>query len=83
MLKKSLEYFGFMNDLDRDDWFSVYISLRYALIRTLIILRQRKRAFDVSMSGKLGDRSTSSKEKLLKFQNSFQGGPAGKQRSRI
>jgi carboxyl-terminal processing protease len=23
--KKSLdEYFGFMNDLDRDDWFSVY-----------------------------------------------------------
>jgi carboxyl-terminal processing protease len=24
--KKSLdEYFGFMNDLDRDDWFSVYI----------------------------------------------------------
>jgi carboxyl-terminal processing protease len=25
--KKSLdEYFGFMNDLDRDDWFSVYIN---------------------------------------------------------
>jgi carboxyl-terminal processing protease len=43
-----------MNDLDRDDWFSVYInSITAALIRTLIILRQRKKSFDVSMSGKL------------------------------
>jgi carboxyl-terminal processing protease len=42
--KKSLdEYFGFMNDLDRDDWFSVYINSIARFDPHTNILRQRKR----------------------------------------
>jgi carboxyl-terminal processing protease len=44
--EKSLdEYFGFMNDLDRD-WFSVYInSITSVTTLTQIILHLKKRTF--------------------------------------
>jgi carboxyl-terminal processing protease len=54
--KKSLdEYFGFMNDLDRDDWFSVYINSITARFdpHTNYFAPDEKERFDVSMSGKL------------------------------
>lgn len=54
--KKSLdEYFGFMNDLDRDDWFSVYINSITAGFdpHTNYFAPEEKERFDVSISGKL------------------------------
>jgi carboxyl-terminal processing protease len=54
--KKSLdEYFGFMNDLDRDDWFSVYINSITTRFdpHTNYFAPEEKERFDVSMSGKL------------------------------
>ncbi|WP_026708275.1 carboxy terminal-processing peptidase [Flavobacterium frigidarium] len=54
--KKSLdEYFGFMNDLDREDWFSVYINSITARFdpHTNYFAPEEKERFDVSISGKL------------------------------
>ena len=54
--KKSLdEYFGFMNDLDRNDWFSVYINSITARFdpHTNYFAPEEKDRFDVSISGKL------------------------------
>ncbi|WPR72557.1 carboxy terminal-processing peptidase [Flavobacterium sp. NG2] len=54
--KKSLdEYFGFMKDLNRNDWFSVYINSITARFdpHTNYFAPDEKERFDVSMSGKL------------------------------
>jgi carboxyl-terminal processing protease len=53
---KSLdEYFGFMNDLDRSDWFSVYINSITARFdpHTNYFAPEEKERFDVSISGTL------------------------------
>lgn len=54
--QKSLdEYFGFMNDLNREDWFSVYINSITARFdpHTNYFAPEEKERFDVSISGKL------------------------------
>jgi carboxyl-terminal processing protease len=54
--EKSLdEYFGFMNDLDRNDWFSVYINSITSRFdpHTNYFAPEEKERFDVSISGKL------------------------------
>jgi carboxyl-terminal processing protease len=53
---KSLdEYFGFIKDLDRNDWFSVYINSITARFdpHTNYFAPEEKERFDVSISGKL------------------------------
>jgi carboxyl-terminal processing protease len=84
--KKSLdEYFGFMNDLDRDDWFSVYINSITARFdpHTNYFAPEEKDRFDVSMSGKLegiGAR-LQKKNDFTEISELISGGPAwrGKQ----
>jgi hypothetical protein len=63
-----------MNDLDRDDWFSVYInSITRGMIHIQIILHLKKRTFDVSISGKLeGIARLQRKMTLPKYLNLFQ-----------
>jgi carboxyl-terminal processing protease len=54
--KKSIdEYFGFMGDLERKDWFSVYINSITARFdpHTNYFAPEDKERFDVSISGKL------------------------------
>jgi carboxyl-terminal processing protease len=54
-LKSLDEYFGFIKDLDRDSWFSVYINsiaMRFDP-HTSYFAPDDKERFDVSMSGKL------------------------------
>ncbi|MGA9638581.1 carboxy terminal-processing peptidase [Flavobacterium sp.] len=54
--KKSLdEYFGFMKDLNQNDWFSVYINSITSRFdpHTNYFAPEEKVRFDVSMSGKL------------------------------
>ncbi|MCW2120807.1 carboxyl-terminal processing protease [Flavobacterium sp. 7A] len=54
--KKSLdEYFGFMGDLNKNDWFSVFINSITAGFdpHTNYFAPEEKERFDVSMSGKL------------------------------
>lgn len=53
---KSLdEYFGFIDDLNRDDWFSIYINAIASRFdpHTSYFAPEEKERFDVSMSGKL------------------------------
>jgi carboxyl-terminal processing protease len=84
--KKSLdEYFGFMNDLDRDDWFSVYINSITTRFdpHTNYFAPEEKDRFDVSMSGKLegiGAR-LQKKNDFTEISELISGGPAwrGKQ----
>jgi carboxyl-terminal processing protease len=84
--KKSLdEYFGFMNDLDRDDWFSVYINSITAGYdpHTNYFAPEEKERFDVSISGKLegiGAR-LQKKNDFTEISELISGGPAwrGKQ----
>lgn len=84
--KKSLdEYFGFMNDLDRDDWFSVYINSITTRFdpHTNYFAPEEKERFDVSMSGKLegiGAR-LQKKNDFTEISELISGGPAwrGKQ----
>lgn len=84
--KKSLdEYFGFMNDLDRDDWFSVYINSITAGFdpHTNYFAPEEKERFDVSISGKLegiGAR-LQKKNDFTEISELISGGPAwrGKQ----
>lgn len=54
-LKALDEYFGFMKDLDRDDWFSVYINSITARFdpHTNYFAAEEKERFDVDISGKL------------------------------
>ena len=49
------ESFGFMNDLKRDDWFTLYINSIMARFdpHTSYFAPEEKERFDVSMSGKL------------------------------
>ena len=84
--KKSLdEYFGFMNDLDRDDWFSVYINSITSGYdpHTNYFAPEEKERFDVSISGKLegiGAR-LQKKNDFTEISELISGGPAwrGKQ----
>ena len=53
---KSLnEYFGFIDDLNRDDWFSIYVNAIASRFdpHTSYFAPEEKERFDVSMSGKL------------------------------
>ena len=54
-LKSLNEYFGFINDLNRSDWFSVYINSIASRFdpHTSYFAPDEKERFDVSMSGKL------------------------------
>lgn len=54
-LKSLNEYFGFINDLNRNDWFSVYINSIASRFdpHTSYFAPDEKERFDVSMSGKL------------------------------
>lgn len=83
---KSLdEYFGFMKDLDRNDWFSVYINSITARFdpHTNYFAPEEKERFDVSISGKLegiGAR-LQKKNDFTEISELISGGPAwrGKQ----
>ena len=83
---KSLdEYFGFMQDLDRNDWFSVYINSITARFdpHTNYFAPEEKERFDVSISGKLegiGAR-LQKKNDFTEISELISGGPAwrGKQ----
>ncbi|MGO4817839.1 carboxy terminal-processing peptidase [Flavobacterium sp. W22_SRS_FP1] len=84
--KKALdEYFGFMNDLERDDWFSVYVNSITARFdpHTNYFAPEEKSRFDVSMSGTLegiGAR-LQKKNDFTEISELISGGPAwrGKQ----
>ena len=54
-LKSLNEYFGFIEELERSDWFSVYINAITARFdpHTNYFAPEEKERFDVSMSGKL------------------------------
>ena len=54
-LKSLNEYFGFIKDLDREDWFSVFINAIASRFdpHTSYFAPDEKERFDVSMSGKL------------------------------
>jgi len=83
---KSLdEYFGFMKDLTRDDWFSVYINSITSRFdpHTNYFPPEEKERFDVSISGKfegIGAR-LQKKNDLTEITDLISGGPAwrGKQ----
>ena len=79
------EYFGFIKDLDRNDWFSVYINSITARFdpHTNYFAAEEKERFDVSISGKLegiGAR-LQKKNDLTEISELISGGPAwrGKQ----
>ncbi|MFV8335168.1 carboxy terminal-processing peptidase [Flavobacterium sp. RSP29] len=78
---KSLdEYFGFIKDLDRNDWFSVYINSITARFdpHTNYFAAEEKERFDVSISGKLegiGAR-LQKKNDLTEISELISGGPA-------
>ncbi|RKS13076.1 carboxyl-terminal processing protease [Flavobacterium sp. 120] len=83
---KSLdEYFGFIKDLDRNDWFSVYVNSITARFdpHTNYLAAEDKERFDQSISGKLegiGAR-LQKKNDLTEISELISGGPAwrGKQ----
>ena len=84
-LKSLDEYFGFMKDLDRNDWFSVYINSITARFdpHTSYFAPEEKERFDVSISGKLegiGAR-LQKKNDFTEISELISGGPAwrGKQ----
>ena len=74
------EYFGFIKDLDRNDWFSVYINSITARFdpHTNYFAAEEKERFDVSISGKLegiGAR-LQKKNDLTEISELISGGPA-------
>ncbi|WP_035668450.1 carboxy terminal-processing peptidase [Flavobacterium sp. 83] len=84
-LKSLDEYFGFMKDLDRNDWFSVYINSITSRFdpHTSYFAPEEKERFDVSISGKLegiGAR-LQKKNDFTEISELISGGPAwrGKQ----
>ncbi|MBF2707903.1 carboxy terminal-processing peptidase [Flavobacterium soyangense] len=78
---KSLdEYFGFMKDLTRDDWFSVYVNSITSRFdpHTNYFPPEEKERFDVSISGKfegIGAR-LQKKNDLTEITDLISGGPA-------
>ena len=79
-LKSLDEYFGFMNDLTRDDWFSVYINSITARFdpHTNYFPPEEKERFDVSISGKfegIGAR-LQKKNDFIEITDLISGGPA-------
>ena len=78
------EYFGFMNELDRDDWFSVYINSITARFdpHTSYFAPDEKERFDVSISGKfegIGAR-LQKKNDFTEITELISGGPAWRQK---
>ena len=74
------EYFGFIKELSRDDWFSVYINAIATRIdpHTSYFAPEEKERFDVSMSGKLegiGAR-LQKKNDFVEITELISGGPA-------
>lgn len=81
-LKSLDEYFGFIKDLDRDDWFSVYINSIATRFdpHTSYFAPDDKERFDVSISGKLegiGAR-LQKKNDFTEITELISGGPAWK-----
>lgn len=81
-LKSLDEYFGFIKDLDRDDWFSVYINAIATRFdpHTSYFAPDDKERFDVSISGKLegiGAR-LQKKNDFTEITELISGGPAWK-----
>jgi carboxyl-terminal processing protease len=79
-LKSLDEYFGFMKDLTRDDWFSVYINSITARFdpHTNYFPPEEKERFDVSISGKfegIGAR-LQKKNDFTEITDLISGGPA-------
>lgn len=84
-LKSLNEYFGFMEELTRDEWFSMYINAITARFdpHTNYFPPEQKESFDVSISGKfegIGAR-LQKKNDLTEITELISGGPAwrGKQ----
>ncbi|MBC7525309.1 MAG: carboxy terminal-processing peptidase [Flavobacterium sp.] len=84
-LKSLNEYFGFIKDLDREDWFSVFVNSIASRFdpHTSYFAPDEKERFDVSMSGKLegiGAR-LQKKNDFTEISELISGGPAwrGKQ----
>lgn len=79
-LKSMNEYFGFINDLKRDDWFAVYINTIAERFdpHTSYFAPEEKERFDVSMSGKffgIGAR-LQKKNDFTEITELISGGPA-------
>nr|WP_315145328.1 carboxy terminal-processing peptidase [uncultured Flavobacterium sp.] len=79
-LKSLDEYFGFMKDLTRDDWFSVYVNSITARFdpHTNYFPPEEKERFDVSISGKfegIGAR-LQKKNDFTEITELISGGPA-------
>jgi carboxyl-terminal processing protease len=84
-LKSLNEYFGFIKDLNRNDWFSIYVNSIASRFdpHTSYFAPEEKERFDVSMSGKLegiGAR-LQKKNDFVEILELISGGPAwrGKQ----
>lgn len=83
-LKSLNEYYGFVEDLDRNDWFSVYINAIASRFdpHTNYFPPDEKERFDVSMSGKLegiGAR-LQKKNDYTEISELISGGPAWKEK---
>ncbi len=81
-LKSLNEYFGFVKDLNRDDWFSVFVNVIAERFdpHTSYFAPNDKEKFDVSMSGKLegiGAR-LQKKNDFTEITELISGGPAWK-----
>jgi len=85
-LKSLNDYFDFINDLDQNDWFSVYVNAIATRFdpHTNYFPPDEKERFDVSMSGKLegiGAR-LQKKNDYTEISELISGGPAERQRVR-
>jgi carboxyl-terminal processing protease len=83
-LKSLNEYFGFIDDLNREDWFSVYINAIASRFdpHTSYFAPEEKDRFDISMSGKLegiGAR-LQKKNDFTEITELISGGPAWRQK---
>ncbi|WP_396155968.1 carboxy terminal-processing peptidase, partial [Flavobacterium macrobrachii] len=81
-LKSLNDYFGFIKDLTRDDWFSVYVNAIASRFdpHTAYMAPTEKERFDVSMSGKfdgIGARLQKEND-FTKISELISGGPAWK-----
>ena len=79
-LKSMNEYFGFINDLKRDDWFAIFINTIAERFdpHTSYFAPEEKERFDVSMSGKffgIGAR-LQKKNDFTEITELISGGPA-------
>src|SRR5690606_36418859 len=83
-LKSLNEYFGFIDDLNREDWFSVYVNAIASRFdpHTSYFAPEEKDRFDISMSGKLegiGAR-LQKKNDFTEITELISGGPAWRQK---